>query len=280
MLTDTRRRRRLRDPAHHLFRRLFLRDGRLCRPDPARHHLSGTPRLHLLLDRPICEADAAADAIRWPVVEPDRPAMPTCAASSRCWSTWPTASACPASSTSDGSPKWRDYADYIVHHERRPGIGPLIGLARRRQPDRARRTQPGAARPLHREWRLLRPPHPGRGAVLQALEHRLPGLGGGDSASSTRPSPISSRSGRTAAPLPARRRGPRRPPAARAPARPDQRAMDPLPIWYDARPAPAARAFRSTPSPSARWRCITPGAARTPGCGSCTGRTRSTCRPG
>ena len=25
-----------------------------------------------LLDRPICEADAAADAIRWPVVEPDR----------------------------------------------------------------------------------------------------------------------------------------------------------------------------------------------------------------
>ena len=25
-----------------------------------------------LLDRPICEADAAADAIRWPVIEPDR----------------------------------------------------------------------------------------------------------------------------------------------------------------------------------------------------------------
>jgi sulfite dehydrogenase (quinone) subunit SoeA len=25
-----------------------------------------------LLDRPICEAEAAADAIRWPVVEPDR----------------------------------------------------------------------------------------------------------------------------------------------------------------------------------------------------------------
>jgi len=25
-----------------------------------------------LLDRPICEADAMADAIRWPVVEPDR----------------------------------------------------------------------------------------------------------------------------------------------------------------------------------------------------------------
>ena len=25
-----------------------------------------------LLDRPICEVDAAADAIRWPVIEPDR----------------------------------------------------------------------------------------------------------------------------------------------------------------------------------------------------------------
>ena len=25
-----------------------------------------------LLDRPICEPDAAGDAIRWPVVEPDR----------------------------------------------------------------------------------------------------------------------------------------------------------------------------------------------------------------
>ena len=42
-----RRGRRLRHPAHHLLRCLFLRDGRLCRPDPARHDLSGTTRLHL-----------------------------------------------------------------------------------------------------------------------------------------------------------------------------------------------------------------------------------------
>jgi anaerobic selenocysteine-containing dehydrogenase len=27
----------------------------------------------------------------------------------------------------DGTPRYRDYADYIVHHERRPGIGPLAG---------------------------------------------------------------------------------------------------------------------------------------------------------
>ena len=28
---------------------------------------------------------------------------------------------------SDGSPKYADYADYIVNHERKPGIGPLAG---------------------------------------------------------------------------------------------------------------------------------------------------------
>ncbi len=38
--------RRLQDPAHHLFRCLCLRDGGLCRPDPARHDLSGAARLH------------------------------------------------------------------------------------------------------------------------------------------------------------------------------------------------------------------------------------------
>jgi anaerobic selenocysteine-containing dehydrogenase len=28
----------------------------------------------------------------------------------------------------DGSAKYKDYADYIVNHERRPGVGPLIGF--------------------------------------------------------------------------------------------------------------------------------------------------------
>ena len=28
----------------------------------------------------------------------------------------------------DGSPKYADYADYIVNHLRRPGIGPLVGF--------------------------------------------------------------------------------------------------------------------------------------------------------
>jgi len=33
----------------------------------------------------------------------------------------------PGMVTEDGQPKYRDYADYIVNHERRPGVGPLAG---------------------------------------------------------------------------------------------------------------------------------------------------------
>ena len=39
--------------AHHLLRRLLFGDGRLCRFDPARHHLSGALDCVSLLDRPI-----------------------------------------------------------------------------------------------------------------------------------------------------------------------------------------------------------------------------------
>ncbi|MBD3664806.1 molybdopterin oxidoreductase family protein [Sulfitobacter sp. TSTF-M16] len=76
-----------------------------------------------LLDRPICEADAAADAIRWPVVEPDRNVKgfqsALCDLGARL--------GLPGFVNDDGSQKYADYADYIVNHERRPGIGPLAG---------------------------------------------------------------------------------------------------------------------------------------------------------
>ena len=76
-----------------------------------------------LLDRPICEADAAADAIRWPVVEPDRNVKgfqsALCDLGARL--------GLPAFTNADGSQKYADYADYIVNHERRPGVGPLAG---------------------------------------------------------------------------------------------------------------------------------------------------------
>ncbi|WP_424934401.1 molybdopterin oxidoreductase family protein [Amaricoccus macauensis] len=77
-----------------------------------------------LLDRPICEADAAADAIRWPVIEPDREV--------RGFQTVLIQLAnrlrLPGFVNEDDSAKYSDYADYIVRHERKPGIGPLSGF--------------------------------------------------------------------------------------------------------------------------------------------------------
>ena len=76
-----------------------------------------------LLDRPICEADAAADAIRWPVVEPDRDVRgfqsALCDLGAKL--------GLPGFVNEDGSQKYADYADYITNHERRPGVGPLAG---------------------------------------------------------------------------------------------------------------------------------------------------------
>ncbi|MEP1519205.1 molybdopterin oxidoreductase family protein [Ascidiaceihabitans sp.] len=76
-----------------------------------------------LLDRPICEADGAADAIRWPVIEPDRDVRGfqtvLCQLGAKM--------GLPGFTNDDGTAKYEDYADYIVNHERRPGIGPLAG---------------------------------------------------------------------------------------------------------------------------------------------------------
>ncbi|GAA6161676.1 molybdopterin oxidoreductase family protein [Ruegeria sp. HU-ET01832] len=77
-----------------------------------------------LLDRPICEADAAADAIRWPVVEPDRDVR----GFQSVLIELANRMSLPGFTNEDGTPKWKDYADYIVNHERKPGIGPLAGF--------------------------------------------------------------------------------------------------------------------------------------------------------
>ncbi|MEN8894896.1 MAG: molybdopterin-dependent oxidoreductase, partial [Yoonia sp.] len=77
-----------------------------------------------LLDRPICEADGVADAIRWPVVEPDRDVRGfqsvLCDLGARL--------GLPGFLNEDGGQKYADYADYITNHIRRPGIGPLAGF--------------------------------------------------------------------------------------------------------------------------------------------------------
>ena len=76
-----------------------------------------------LLDRPICEADALADSIRWPVVAPDRNVRPFQSVLLDIGARLNL----PGMVNPDGTPKFSDYADYITNHERRPGVGPLAG---------------------------------------------------------------------------------------------------------------------------------------------------------
>ncbi|RVC40983.1 formate dehydrogenase, partial [Mesorhizobium sp. M4A.F.Ca.ET.090.04.2.1] len=76
-----------------------------------------------LLDRPISHADGPGDAIRYPVVEPDRDVRPFQSVMIELGARL----GLPGFVNADGSPKYRDYADYIVNHERTPGIGPLAG---------------------------------------------------------------------------------------------------------------------------------------------------------
>jgi anaerobic selenocysteine-containing dehydrogenase len=76
-----------------------------------------------LLDRPISEPDAAGDAIRWPVVEPDRDVR----GFQSVLLDLGVRLGLPGMTNADGSAKFADYADYIQRHERRPGVGPLVG---------------------------------------------------------------------------------------------------------------------------------------------------------
>jgi sulfite dehydrogenase (quinone) subunit SoeA len=78
-----------------------------------------------LLDRPISEADGPADSIRQPVVDPDRDVRP-----------FQTVLldlgyrlGLPALVKADGTARYPGgYPDYIVNHERAPGLGPLAGF--------------------------------------------------------------------------------------------------------------------------------------------------------
>jgi anaerobic selenocysteine-containing dehydrogenase len=85
-----------------------------------------------LLDRPISDADAAADAIRQPVFDPATQAGQDGEARDvRGFQSvlveLGARLGLPGLVNEDGSPKYRDYADYIVRHERAPGVGLLAG---------------------------------------------------------------------------------------------------------------------------------------------------------
>jgi anaerobic selenocysteine-containing dehydrogenase len=77
-----------------------------------------------LLDRPISDADGPADAVRQPVIAPDRDVRPfqdvliDLAVRLRL----------PDFTNDDGSARYPGgYPDYIVNHERKPGVGSLAG---------------------------------------------------------------------------------------------------------------------------------------------------------
>jgi anaerobic selenocysteine-containing dehydrogenase len=77
-----------------------------------------------LLDRPISHADGPADAIRRPVVKPDRDVRPF----QDVLLDLGARLGLPGMTREDGSPRYPGgYPDYLVNHERRPGIGPLAG---------------------------------------------------------------------------------------------------------------------------------------------------------
>ena len=92
-----------------------------------------------MLDRPISEPDAVQDAIRWPVIEPDRDVRGFQSVLIDLGARLKL----PGFVDHRGRALYKDYADYIVRHERRPGIGPLAGF---RGPN-GDRTGRGAANP-------------------------------------------------------------------------------------------------------------------------------------
>ncbi len=78
-----------------------------------------------MLDRPISEADGPADAIRQPVVQPDRDVRPFQTVLIELGHRL----GLPGLTRPDGTARYPGgYADYIVNHERAPGLGPLAGF--------------------------------------------------------------------------------------------------------------------------------------------------------
>ncbi|HEX5352590.1 MAG TPA: molybdopterin-dependent oxidoreductase [Rhodanobacteraceae bacterium] len=76
-----------------------------------------------LLDRPISDAECAADAIRQPVVAPDRDVRPF----QDVLLDLGARLKLPNMVDANGRPVYKNYADYMVRHERAPGVGMLAG---------------------------------------------------------------------------------------------------------------------------------------------------------
>ena len=87
-----------------------------------------------LLDRPIGEPDQVSDAIRWPVVKPDRDVRSFQDVLLQIGGMLNL----PGMVDKDNQPLYEDYSDYMQKHQRRPGIGPLAGFRGKTNTDSGR----------------------------------------------------------------------------------------------------------------------------------------------
>lgn len=90
-----------------------------------------------MLDRPISEPHSACDSVRLPVIDVDRDV--------RSWQEVMVEMAMrlkfPAFTHEDGSPRYKDYKDFIINFEKEPGIGFLSGY-RGKEGDQSLRGEP------------------------------------------------------------------------------------------------------------------------------------------
>ena len=183
----------------------------------------------------------------------------------------------------DGAPKYRDYADYIVNHERTPGIGPLAGWrGADGDVDRQGRAEPGPAAsatstmaasgtttspPEQRYYKMANRAYLDF-AVADGLHRRRP--------SRSSSSSIPSRCRNSAWPRAAMARCSRRR-RERAAHRDLLRSAAVLVRAVRGSGRRPANNFRCTRSRSGRCTCTIPGARRMPGCGRSPARTGCSC---
>ena len=124
-----------------------------------------------MLDRPISGAEGAADSIRQPVVQPDRDVRPF----QEILLEIGVGLGLPGMKNEDGSAKFPGgYSDYIVNHERTPGVGTLMGWRGENGDQSGKGGAQSETAGVYRERLLLAPRAQAERAVLQTCEQGLP----------------------------------------------------------------------------------------------------------
>ena len=176
----------------------------------------------------------------------------------------------------DGKPTYEDYVDYMIRHQRRPGVGPLAGWRGADGSAEGRGApNPGQVARYIENGGFFTAHVPAEAAFFKpwnvAYQAWAVRMGFYDA-----PAPyLFDLWSETARPLPGGRPRHRAAPAARPPARPAGARHGAAAGLVSARRRRRRprRLSRSTRSPSARRRCTIPGARRTPGCARSTART-------